>query len=58
MRSYLNRTPSPTAEQVATALELISLNDAKAKSADPDTFVDTTFVEELAKAGVIDALYR
>jgi NitT/TauT family transport system substrate-binding protein len=55
---YLNRVPTPRSEQVATALELISLNDPKAKSADPAKFVDASFVQALEKAGFIDSLYR
>ena len=55
---YLNKVPVPKSEQVATALELIALNDPKARGADPTKFVDTSFVDALQKAGFIDPLYR
>ncbi len=55
---YLNRVPTPKAEQVAVALELIALNNPKAKDAEPKEFVDTTFVDELQKSGFIDSLYK
>ncbi len=56
--SYLNRVPTPKSEQVATALELISLDNPKAKGADPTKFVDPSFVQALEKSGFIDSLYR
>lgn len=55
---YLNRVPTPKAEQVAAALELIALNDPKAKGADPSKFVDPSFVQDIEKKGFIDSLYR
>jgi len=55
---YLNKVPTPKAEQVGTALELIALDNPKAKGADPTKFVDPSFVQELEKAGFIDSLYR
>ena len=55
---YLNKVPTPKAEQVGTALELIALDNPKAKGADPAKFVDPSFVQELEKAGFIDSLYR
>jgi hypothetical protein len=55
---YLNKVPTPKAEQVGTALDLIGLDNPKAKGADPTKFVDPSFVQELEKAGFIDSLYR
>lgn len=55
---YLNKTPTPKPDQVKAALDLIALNDAKAKGADPSKFVDTSFVDELEKSGFIVGLYK
>ena len=55
---YLNRVPTPKAEQVGTALDLIGLDNPKAKGADPTKFVDASFVQDLEKAGFIDSLYK
>ncbi|MDE3112629.1 MAG: ABC transporter substrate-binding protein [Chloroflexota bacterium] len=55
---YLNKTPTPKAEQVGAALDLIALNDPKAKGADPTKFVDTKFVDDLQKSGFLDGLYK
>lgn len=55
---YLSRVPTPKSEQVATALELLALNDPKAKTADPTKFVDASFVQDLEKSGFIASLYR
>jgi NitT/TauT family transport system substrate-binding protein len=55
---YLNKVPTPKAEQVGAALDLIALNDTKAKGADPTKFVDTSFVDDLQKSGFIDGLYK
>ncbi len=54
---YLNRVPTPKAEQAAAALELLADTTPKAKGADPSKFVDTRFVDELQKSGFIDKLY-
>lgn len=55
---YLNRTPTPSADQVQAGLNLIALTNAKAKTADPKTMVDTSYVDALAKSGFIDSLYK
>ncbi len=55
---HLNKVPTPKADQVQAALELIAANDPKAKGADPATFVDTSFVDALQKSGFIDGLYK
>lgn len=55
---YLNKVPTPRSEQVGAALDLIAVNDPKAKGADPKKFVDTSFVDELEKSGFIDGLYK
>lgn len=55
---YLNKVPTPRAEQVQAALDLIALTNPKAKGADPARFVDPSFVAELEKSGFIDPLYR
>ncbi len=55
---YLNKTPTPKADQVKAALDLIALNNPKAATADPTKFVDTSFVDDLEKSGFIASLYK
>jgi len=55
---YLNKTPTPAIEQAAAGLKLVVMTNPKAKDADPARFVDTSFVDELAKSGFIDKLYK
>jgi NitT/TauT family transport system substrate-binding protein len=55
---YLNKTPTPKADQVKAALDLIALNNSKAAGADPTKFVDTSFVDELERNGFITGLYK
>ena len=55
---YLNKTPTPAIEQAAAGLKLVVMTNPKAKDADPARFVDTSFVDELARSGFIDKLYK
>ena len=56
---YLPRAPYPTRNGVKTILDSFAESTMpEAKKADPDAFVDASFVEELHKAGWIDRLYQ
>lgn len=50
--------PYPTAEGVKTLLDDIAPRTPKAASADPKTFVDPSFVQELEASGFIKQLYK
>jgi NitT/TauT family transport system substrate-binding protein len=56
---YLPKAPYPTRNGVKTILD--SFGDSimpEAKKAEPETFVDISFVQELDKSGWIDRLYQ
>jgi ABC-type nitrate/sulfonate/bicarbonate transport system substrate-binding protein len=56
---YLPKAPYPTRNGVKTILDSFAegtLPDAK--KADPDNFIDVSFVQELDKSGWIERLYR
>ena len=56
---YLPRAPYPTRTQVKTILDSFAETTIPdAKKADPETFIDPSFVQELEKSGFIDRLYR
>ena len=56
---YLSRAPYPTQNGVKAILESFADSTmAEARGADPATFVDTSFVEELDKSGWIARLYQ
>jgi ABC-type nitrate/sulfonate/bicarbonate transport system substrate-binding protein len=48
---WADRNPRPKAETIRTTLEAIKKNTAKAASADPGSFIDTSIVDQLAKEG-------
>ncbi len=50
--------PYPTAEGVKTLLDDIAPRTPKAATADPKSFVDTSFVQELEASGFIKQLYK
>jgi len=48
---WADRNPRPKAETIRTTLEAIKKNTAKAASADPASFIDTSIVDQLVKEG-------
>jgi len=50
--------PYPTPEGVKTMLDDLAPRNPKAAAADPKSFVDMSFVQELEKAGFIKQLYK
>ncbi len=50
--------PYPNAEGVKTLLDDMAPRNPKAAAADPKTFVDTSFVQELETSGFIKQLYK
>jgi NitT/TauT family transport system substrate-binding protein len=48
----------PTLEGIKNILQPLAENDAKAKAAKPEDFVDMRFVKELDESGFIDDLYK
>jgi ABC-type nitrate/sulfonate/bicarbonate transport system substrate-binding protein len=51
------RVPYPIPAAVQAIFDLAAARDARAKSADPQGFIDTHFVRELEQSGAIDQLY-
>lgn len=50
--------PTPTSEGVKTLLDDMAPRNPKAAAADPKSFVDTSFVQELEASGFIKQLYK
>jgi NitT/TauT family transport system substrate-binding protein len=48
----------PTLEGIKNILQPLAENDAKAKAAKPEDFVDMRFIKELDESGFIDDLYK
>jgi hypothetical protein len=48
----------PSAEGLKTVLEDIAERDPRAKTANPEQFIDASFIRELDKSGFIDGLYK
>jgi NitT/TauT family transport system substrate-binding protein len=48
---WADRNPRPKAETIRTTLDAIKKNTAKAASADPASFIDTSIVDQLIKEG-------
>jgi NitT/TauT family transport system substrate-binding protein len=56
---YLPKAPYPTRNGVKTILDAFAeSNMPEAKKAEPEAFVDVSFVQELDKSGWIDRLYQ
>ena len=56
---YLPKAPYPTRNGVKTILDSFAESTIPdAKSAEPDAFIDISFVQELEKSGWIERLYR
>lgn len=56
MLPALPRSPLPKADAIKVGLA--QSTDPQAKTADPGTFIDPSFAEQLEKNGFIDALYK
>ena len=53
----LSRVPYPTVGGMRFVLEQIAAQNPKAKSVNPETFMDVTFVKQLEESGFIKSLY-
>jgi NitT/TauT family transport system substrate-binding protein len=58
LRETVKAKPYPNLESFKTIFKDVSERIPAAKTANPKEFVDTSFLEELDKAGYIDGLYR
>ena len=58
LRSFTQAKPYPSLEGFKQILNDLGARMAEAKNADPKDFADNRFIEELDRAGFIDALYR
>jgi ABC-type nitrate/sulfonate/bicarbonate transport system substrate-binding protein len=54
---YLKKNPAPDPRAVRAALDELSASVPQAKSADPASFIDTRFTDELESSGFIKSLY-
>jgi hypothetical protein len=48
----------PTADGVKTMLDDLAIRDPRAAAADPNAFVDPSFIRELEASGFIKQLYK
>ncbi len=55
---YFDNVPVPSMLGVKTVLEFLAKDHPKAKTADPNAFVDASFVKALDDSGFIKALYQ
>jgi NitT/TauT family transport system substrate-binding protein len=55
---YLKKNPVPDTKAVKGALDELSAATPSARTADPASFVDQSFTQELQASGFIDGLYR
>jgi len=55
---YFDTVPYPSMLGVKTVLEFLAKDNPKAKGADPNAFVDQSFVKALDDSGFIKALYQ
>ena len=56
--TYYNKAPYPSIQGVKTVLEFLSKDNAKAKAADPNSFIDPTILKTLDQSGFINKLYE
>jgi NitT/TauT family transport system substrate-binding protein len=54
---YIDNVPYPSMSGVKTVLEFLAKDNAKARGADPNAFVDASFVKALDESGFIKGLY-
>ena len=55
---YFDRIPYPSIPGIKTVLEFLAKENPKAKSADPNSFVDSSIVKALDDSGFVRALYE
>lgn len=55
---YFDSVPYPSILGVRTVLEFLAKDNPKAKTADPNAFIDASFVKALDESGFIKALYQ
>jgi hypothetical protein len=58
MRDIAPRKPYPTVDGMKAVLEELSPKLPAARTAQPQYFMDTRFIEELDRSGFIDRLYH
>ncbi|MBM4297220.1 MAG: ABC transporter substrate-binding protein [Deltaproteobacteria bacterium] len=58
LRSFLPRKPYPSVEGFKAVFAELAEQIPAARSADPKDFIEVRFLEDLDRAGYIDALYR
>lgn len=56
--NYIRKVPTPSVAGVKTILEQMGLKDSRAKTANPDDFVDSRYIDELEKSGFLRNLYK
>ena len=56
--NYIRKVPMPSVAGVKTILEQMGLKDSRAKTANPDDFVDSRYIDELEKSGFLRNLYK
>jgi ABC-type nitrate/sulfonate/bicarbonate transport system substrate-binding protein len=54
----LEAVPTPSAQVIANALDMISAHYPQAKQTDPNLIVDPSFVRRIDQSGFISALYK
>lgn len=57
VKPYLNKDPTPDLNAIQTALTEIAPRLPKARTAQPSTFVDSSFAQQLVTSGFIKSLY-
>jgi NitT/TauT family transport system substrate-binding protein len=58
LKSFIQPKPYPSLEGFQTVLDDLAKRIPAAKTAEPRKFVDVRFIDELDRAGYIDALYK
>jgi ABC-type nitrate/sulfonate/bicarbonate transport system substrate-binding protein len=58
MKNLTEKKPYPLINGIKNQIELIAEDDAKAKTARPEQFLDLSILQELDKSGFIDSLYK
>ena len=54
---FYNQVPYAMPKAVETVLEFITVDEPKAKGADPKSFIDESIVREIEASGFIKSLY-
>lgn len=56
--TLIRKVPAPAPESIKTVLEQLSLTDPKARTAQPDTFIDRSVTSDLEREGFFQRLWR